>query len=51
MSTGCERRVGEVVARKRVESGARRCGTCGMTGHNARTCENDMEMSGESSDE
>jgi hypothetical protein len=37
--------------KKRVESGARRCGTCGMTGHNARTCENDMEMSGESSDE
>ena len=37
--------------KKRVELGARRCGTCGMTGHNARTCENDMEMSGESSDE
>jgi hypothetical protein len=37
--------------KKRVESGARRCGTCGMTGHNARTCKNDIEMSGESSSE
>ncbi|MDF2435011.1 MAG: hypothetical protein JWP44_4642, partial [Mucilaginibacter sp.] len=25
--------------------------TCGMTGHNARTCKNDIEMSGESRSE
>ena len=31
----------------RTETRARRCGKCGETGHNARTCENDGETSGE----
>jgi hypothetical protein len=35
----------------RAEPGQRRCGTCGKTGHNARTCEADVETSGESSSE
>lgn len=32
---------------RRVELHPRRCGTCGETGHNARTCENDIETSEE----
>lgn len=36
--------------KKRVELSSRRCGICGMTGHNSRTCGNDVEMSRESSD-
>jgi hypothetical protein len=28
--------------RKRTETRQRRCGTCGMTGHNARTCQEDV---------
>ena len=35
----------------RTESGQRRCGTCGKTGHNARTCKEDVETSGEFSSE
>jgi hypothetical protein len=27
--------------------GVRRCGICGKTGHNARTCQEDIEVSGE----
>ena len=37
--------------RRRSEPGVRRCGTCGKTGHNARTCKEDVETSGESSSE
>ena len=36
-STGC----------RRVETTARRCGVCGQTGHNARTCRIDVETSRE----
>ena len=31
--------------RRRVETGQRRCGNCGKTGHNARTCQEEKEMS------
>jgi hypothetical protein len=31
----------------RTETRARRCGICGETGHNARTCENGKDMSEE----
>jgi hypothetical protein len=27
------------------QSGARRCGNCGKTGHNARTCQEDIDIS------
>lgn len=37
--------------RRRTEAGQRRCGTCGKTGHNARTCQEDVEMSSVSDDE
>jgi hypothetical protein len=37
--------------RKRTEAGQRRCGNCGKTGHNARTCQEDAEMSSVSDDE
>ena len=33
--------------RKRVATGRRRCGKCGKPGHNARTCEADVDMSNE----
>jgi DDE superfamily endonuclease/helix-turn-helix, Psq domain len=33
------------------QSTARRCGTCGKTGHNARTCQEDIEMSNSSDSE
>jgi hypothetical protein len=33
------------------QSSARRCGTCGMTGHNARTCQEDVDMSSLSNSE
>jgi hypothetical protein len=32
---------------RRVETRARRCGNCGETGHNARTCGNDVDMTTE----
>jgi len=32
----------------RSEPRGRRCGICGTAGHNARTCEMDVETSGES---
>ncbi|KAK2052840.1 hypothetical protein LY76DRAFT_525881 [Colletotrichum caudatum] len=31
----------------RTESGQRRCGVCGNTGHNVRTCQVDVERSDE----
>jgi hypothetical protein len=31
-----------------VTAGLRRCGNCGGTGHNARTCRKDIEVSSES---
>lgn len=34
--------------RKRVETKERRCGRCGNTGHNARTCQEDIDTSSES---
>jgi hypothetical protein len=33
---------------ERVQPALRRCGNCGGTGHNARTCKNDTEISSES---
>ncbi len=36
---------------RRAAGGPRRCGTCGKTGHNARTCQEDVEMDGESDSE
>jgi hypothetical protein len=30
-----------------VGPGIRRCGVCGKTGHNARTCQEDIQASGE----
>ena len=33
---------------RRAQPRERRCGICGNTGHNARTCEMDIETSGES---
>jgi hypothetical protein len=33
--------------RRRTETKGRRCGTCGNTGHNARTCEMDVKTSNE----
>jgi hypothetical protein len=30
-----------------VGPGVRRCGICGKTGHNARTCQEDIQASGE----
>jgi hypothetical protein len=33
---------------ERAQSGVRRCGNCGGTGHNARTCKKDTEISSES---
>jgi hypothetical protein len=30
-----------------VKEGVRRCGICGKTGHNARTCQEDIKVSGE----
>jgi hypothetical protein len=35
----------------RVETRARRCGNCGQTGHNARTCQEDVDMSGQEDSE
>jgi hypothetical protein len=37
--------------RTRVERGARRCGACGGTGHNARTCDIEVESTGEEDSE
>ena len=34
--------------RKEGQSSLRRCGTCGNTGHNARTCQVDIDMSSSS---
>lgn len=34
---------GNPVRKKRVETRRRRCGKCGEIGHNARTCENEVE--------
>ena len=34
---------GNSVRKKRVETRRRRCGKCGEIGHNARTCENEVE--------
>ena len=31
-----------------AQPAVRRCGNCGRTGHNARTCKNDTEISSES---
>jgi hypothetical protein len=36
---------------KRRATGGRRCGNCGETGHNTRTCEKDVELSSESDSE
>jgi hypothetical protein len=33
---------------ERVQPAVRRCGNCSGTGHNARTCKNDAEISSES---
>ena len=33
--------------RKRVATGARRCRICGGTGHNSRTCQEEVETSNE----
>ena len=37
--------------RRRVETRERRCGRCGNTGHNARTCEKDVDTSSEEESE
>lgn len=37
--------------RPRTETGQRRCGVCGRTGYNARTCHSDKEMSKEGNSE
>ena len=36
---------------KRVATSSRRCGVCGETGHNARTCAKDVELSSDSDSE
>ena len=42
---------GNPVRKKRVETRRRRCGKCGEIGHNARTCENEVEsISSDNSD-
>jgi hypothetical protein len=33
---------------ERAQPALRRCGNCGRTGHNARTCKKDIEISSES---
>ncbi|KAH8728843.1 hypothetical protein GQ44DRAFT_608063, partial [Phaeosphaeriaceae sp. PMI808] len=33
---------------ERAQPGQRRCGNCGKTGHNARTCQEDKEETSES---
>jgi hypothetical protein len=33
--------------RRSVGPGVRRCGVCGETGHNARTCQVDIQASGD----
>lgn len=35
-------------SQERAQPGLRRCGNCGETGHNARTCQKDAEESSES---
>ena len=35
----------------RAETRVRRCGNCGEIGHNARTCQNDIETSEEEDSE
>ncbi|KAK2005264.1 hypothetical protein LZ32DRAFT_530316, partial [Colletotrichum eremochloae] len=35
----------------RTETGQRRCSVCGNTGHNARTCQFNEDMSGEEDSE
>ena len=35
----------EGASRKEGQSSGRRCGTCGKAGHNARTCQEDVDMS------
>lgn len=37
--------------RKEGQSSRRRCGTCGKAGHNARTCQVDIDMSNSSDSE
>jgi hypothetical protein len=36
---------------KRRVGGVRHCGNCGKTGHNSRTCQEDIKMDGESDSE
>ena len=35
-------------SQERTQSGQQRCGNCGRTGHNARTCQEDTEEDSES---
>ena len=37
--------------RRRAAAGPRHCGNCGKTGHNSRTCQEDVEMDDESDSE
>ena len=45
-----EKRRNSSERKPRIE-GIRRCGVCGESGHNARTCANDIDISKESSEE
>jgi hypothetical protein len=46
----CDKRLREG-GQNEGQSTARRCSTCGKTGHNARTCQGDIEMSNSSGPE